>query len=175
MVTSSPLTPPQAIWDNAGTQKCVHTVRKAYPSDKISAYGSTIPASHATWMGVELACTDLALFATIAKAAGKHLTVSSFVQAGYGIRDAVIPGTNAPVLLRSWPAVRVGARCTWCTMTRVPSPSCSRRSRLQREIDDDTLPSFAHNGTLATASATRGSTARGRTTDAASAANAAAV
>jgi len=97
MVTSSPLTPPQAIWDNAGTQKCVHTVRRAYPSDKISPYGSTVPASHATWMGVELACTDLALFATIAKAAGKHLTVSSFVEAGYGIRNAVVPGTNAPV------------------------------------------------------------------------------
>ena len=96
-VTSSPLTPPAAIWDNAGIQQCVHTVRKAYPSDHINAYSATLPESQATWMGVELACTDLALFATIAKAAGKHLTVSSFVQAGYGTRNVTIPGTGALV------------------------------------------------------------------------------
>jgi hypothetical protein len=97
VVTSSPLTPPTAIWDNAGTQQCVHIIKKAYPSDQIRAYGATVPESEETWLSVELACTDMALFADIAKAAGKDLTVSSFVHAGYRLKNLVLPGTNAPV------------------------------------------------------------------------------
>jgi Periplasmic binding protein len=97
VVTSSPLTPPAEIWDNAGTQQCVHTIKKAFPSDQINAYSPSLPESQATFMSVELACTDMALFVDIAKAAGKDLTVSSFVRAGYGLKDLALPGTNAPV------------------------------------------------------------------------------
>ena len=39
----------------------------------------------------------MALFADIAKAAGKDLTVSSFVHAGYGLKNLALPGTNVPV------------------------------------------------------------------------------
>jgi hypothetical protein len=97
VVTSSPLTPPAAIWSNAGTQQCVHTIKRAYPADQIRAYGPSVPESDATWMSVELACTDMALFTDIAKAAGKNLTVASFVHAGFGLKNLVLPGTNAPV------------------------------------------------------------------------------
>ncbi len=97
VVTSSPLTPPAAIWDNAGTKQCVRIVKKAYPSDQINAYSPTLPESEITYMSVELACTDMALFAAIAKAAGKDLTVSSFVHAGYGLKNVVVPGWGAPV------------------------------------------------------------------------------
>ena len=48
-------------------------------------------------MSVELACTDMALFTDIAKAAGRNLTVSSFVHAGYGLKNLVLPGSNAPI------------------------------------------------------------------------------
>jgi branched-chain amino acid transport system substrate-binding protein len=95
VVTSSPLTPSAAIWDNAGTQQCVRIVKKAYPSDQIRPYSATAPESEDTWLSVELACTDMALFADIAKAAGKDLTVSSFVHAGYRLKNLVLPGTNA--------------------------------------------------------------------------------
>lgn len=97
VVTSSPLTPPTAIWDNAGTQQCAHIIKKAYPSDEMRAYKASLPESEATWMSVELACTDMALFEDIAKAAGKNLTVSSFNHAGYGLKALRLPGTNAPV------------------------------------------------------------------------------
>ncbi len=97
VVTSSPLTPPAAIWHNAGTQQCVHIIKKAYPSDQIRAYSATVPESEDTWLSVEFACTDMALFTDIAKAAGKNLTVSSFVHAGYRLKNLVLPGTNAPV------------------------------------------------------------------------------
>jgi hypothetical protein len=97
VVTSSPLTPPAEIWSNAGTQQCVKIVRKAFPSDHINAYSPTLPESEITFMGVEFACTDMALFADIARAAGKHLTVSSFTRAGYNLKNAIIPGTGTPV------------------------------------------------------------------------------
>ena len=97
VLTSSPLTPPAQIWSNAGTQQCVKLVREAYPSDHINAYSPTLPESEITFMGVELACTDMALFSDIAKTAGKDLTVSSFTRAGYGLKNAVIPGTATPV------------------------------------------------------------------------------
>lgn len=97
VVTSSPLTPPTTMWENAGTQQCVHTIKQAYPLDSIRAYDVTVPESDATWMSVELACTDMALFTDIAKAAGKNLTVSSFVHAGYRLKNLTLPGTNAPI------------------------------------------------------------------------------
>jgi hypothetical protein len=97
VTTSTPVTPPAAVWNNAGTQRCVHLVKKAYPSDGIRAYDASLPASKATWMSVEFACSDMALFAAIAKAAGKNLTVSSFVHAGYGLKNLTLPGSNAPI------------------------------------------------------------------------------
>jgi hypothetical protein len=108
VVTSTALTPPTEIWDNAGTQQCVRTIRKAYPSDQIRAFDASLPESEATWMSVELACTDMALFEDIAKAAGKDLTVSSFVRAGYGLRDVVLPGSNAPISFGAGRAYALG-------------------------------------------------------------------
>ena len=97
VVTSSPIPGGATIWADPGTQRCVKLVHKAYPSDHINAFSATAPGSEATWMGVELACTDVALFSAIAKAAGKNLTLASFMHAGYGLRNIVIPGSSAPI------------------------------------------------------------------------------
>jgi ABC-type branched-subunit amino acid transport system substrate-binding protein len=97
VVTSSPLAGGATIWANPGTQRCVKLVRKAYPSDHINAFSATLPSSQATWTGIEQACTDVALFTAIAKAAGKHLTLASFMHAGYGLRNVLIPGSSAPI------------------------------------------------------------------------------
>jgi hypothetical protein len=97
VVTSTALPPPAEIWNNAGTQECVHIIKRAYPSDGIRAFNASLPESEQTWTSVEIACTEVALFEDIAKAAGKNLTVSSFVHAGYGLRDVVLPGRNVPV------------------------------------------------------------------------------
>ena len=97
VVTSTPLTPPEAIWQSPGTQQCVRLDRKDYPSNHINAYNATLPESAETWLGIELACTDMALFTDIAQAAGKNLTVASFVKAGYGLKNVLLPGTNSPI------------------------------------------------------------------------------
>ena len=111
VVTSSPLTPPAAIWNNPGTQKCVALDRKAYPSNHINAYNATLPESEITFMGMEIACTDMALFTDIAKAAGKNLTVASFVKAGYGkLEERPAAGDERSHFLRAEPAVRARPR-----------------------------------------------------------------
>jgi len=101
VVTASPLTPPAVTWNNAGTQECVHIIKKAYPSDGIRAFNASLPTSEQTWTSVEIACTDMALFEDIAKSAGKNLTVSRFVHAGYGLRNVVLPGANLPISFAS--------------------------------------------------------------------------
>ena len=82
---------------NAATQTCLHIIKKAYPHDTSTRTAVGLPGSEVTYTGVEQACTDLSLFTAIAKAAGRHLTVSSFVKAGYGLRNVVIPGSNTPI------------------------------------------------------------------------------
>jgi len=97
VVGSVPIPVGASVWSAAAMQRCVSLVRKAYPSNHINAYSAELPGSEATWTGVEGACTDLALFAAIVKAAGKHLTVASFVHAGYALRNVVLPNSSAPV------------------------------------------------------------------------------
>ena len=72
-------------------------VRKAYPSLKITPPTNPLMGSDQTFYAVEAACLNMDLFATIAKAAGKNLTESSFAHAGYALRNASIPGSGVPV------------------------------------------------------------------------------
>jgi hypothetical protein len=72
-------------------------VRKAYPSLTITPPTNPLMGSDQTFYSVEAACLNIDLFATIAKAAGKNLTESSFAHAGYALRNAAIPGSGVPV------------------------------------------------------------------------------
>ena len=106
MLTSSPVPSNYQIWHTPFVQHCDQVVRKAYPSDEITPPTNPISGSDQTFFSVESACINMALFTTIAKAAGKDLTVSSFEKAGYGLRNATIPGAAAPVSFgpgRSYP------------------------------------------------------------------------
>ena len=50
-----------------------------------------------SFYAVAAACITLGLFAAIANAAGENLSTSSFIQAGYRLRNAVIPGLRTPI------------------------------------------------------------------------------
>jgi Periplasmic binding protein len=93
-VATYPETSQANQWSDPLIQKCVKTVKQAYPSDAIaSPVGqSASDTSDDTYVSVMGACTNVALFDAIAQAAGKHLTVASFTQAGYGLRDLRVPG-----------------------------------------------------------------------------------
>jgi hypothetical protein len=106
VLTSSPVPSNYQIWHTPFVQHCDKVVHKAYPSDKITPPTNPISGSDQTFFSVESACINLALFTTIAKAAGKHLTIASFEKAGYGLRNATIPGAASSVSLapgRSYP------------------------------------------------------------------------
>jgi hypothetical protein len=106
VLTSSPVPSNYQIWHTPFVQHCDKVVRKAYPSDKITPPTNPISGSDQTFYSVEAACINMALFTTIAKAAGKDLTVANFEKAGYGLRNATIPGSASSVSFgpgRSYP------------------------------------------------------------------------
>lgn len=91
------------VWMNPAMQRCAAIVRKAYPSDAIAPPANpnspqaASSGSDTTYAAVEAACVYLALFAKIANAAGKSLTVASFTKAGYQLRNVTLPGGGGSV------------------------------------------------------------------------------
>jgi hypothetical protein len=94
---------PYVQWKDPGIQKCVSEVKKAYPSDQITAPApptkvlTSAQENDQTAQSVIEACQNLSLFAKIADAAGKKLTVASFTKAGYGLKNVSIPGTGGSI------------------------------------------------------------------------------
>ena len=85
-------------WKDPAIQKCATAVRKAYPSDKISNPSNPatqVQTNDTTYVSVIEACQYLGLFTKIADAAGKHLTVASFANAGYHLKNAAVPGVGS--------------------------------------------------------------------------------
>jgi hypothetical protein len=103
VMAASPVPSASQVWTDPAVQKCAAIVRKAYPSDAIAAPANpnspqaASSGSDTTYAAVEAACQDLAIFAKIADAAGKNLTVASFTKAGYQIRNVTLPGSGGPV------------------------------------------------------------------------------
>jgi hypothetical protein len=96
-VTATPIPSQKVFWNDSAVQNCVHTIKKAYPSTVIGNPIGAQANAPTTWVAAENTCQDVAMFAAIAKAAGRNLTTQSFAQAGYGLRNVSIPGMGAPV------------------------------------------------------------------------------
>ena len=87
-------------WKDPAIQKCAAEVRKAYPSDQVSNPvnpETTVVTNDTTYQSVIEACQYLGLFVKIADAAGKNLNVATFTNAGYHLKNAVIPGMGGPI------------------------------------------------------------------------------
>ena len=97
MQTSSAVLDNYRTWHQAADQQCYQTVRKAYPSDKITQPTNPIMGSDQSFFAIQEACDNLAMFTAIAKAAGRDLTQASFIKAGYGLRNATLPEAAVPV------------------------------------------------------------------------------
>ena len=97
LLTSNSTPPNELFWRTPSEQRCARVVHKAYPTDKITPPTNPQIGSDESFFAVEAACINLGLFAVIAKAAGKNLTTSSFIQAGYRLRDTVVPGLLTPI------------------------------------------------------------------------------
>jgi hypothetical protein len=97
VLTTSPVPSNYTLWHTPAVQECDRVVSKAYPSLKITPPTNPLTGSDQTFYAVESACLNVDLFATIAKAAGKDLTWSTFTHAGYSLRNVAIPGSGALV------------------------------------------------------------------------------
>jgi hypothetical protein len=97
VLTTSPVPSNYTLWHTPAVQACDRVVAKAYPSLKITPPTNPLTGSDQTFYAVESACLNIDLFSTIAKAAGKNLTWATFTHAGYGLKNAAIPGSGAPV------------------------------------------------------------------------------
>jgi hypothetical protein len=97
LTTSTPTPTSLQVWADPLIQKCVSIIKKAYPTDEIATPSAASNSQDHSWVAPESACENVALFAAIAKAAGKNLTVASFTKAGYGLRNVTLPGSGGPV------------------------------------------------------------------------------
>ena len=112
VLTSSPTPSNNQAWQDPAVQQCSRVVHKALPADKITPSTNPMTSSDQSFFSVESACTNLALFAAIATAAGKNLTTSSFARAEYG---STAPGSLDRVApFRSGRTVPTqSGSCTW--------------------------------------------------------------
>jgi hypothetical protein len=96
VVATNPQTSQANQWSDPLIQGCVKTIKTAFADDAIaSPVGQTAgDSSNDTYVSAMGACTNVALFSAIAKAAGKNLTVSSFTHAGYGLQNLKLPGAG---------------------------------------------------------------------------------
>jgi hypothetical protein len=104
-LTTTPGQSADTVWKDPLIQHCVHTIKKAYPSDTIaSPIGQPASdTSDSTYVSAMNACQNVAIFTAIAKAAGKNLTVASFTKAGEGLHDVTFPGVGAAVSFNGKP------------------------------------------------------------------------
>ena len=80
VVATTPTPAATAAWRDPLIQQCVTTIHKESPHDPISSPSGQSPSdtSDQTYIAPMSACTNLAMFTAIAKAAGKDLTVPRF-------------------------------------------------------------------------------------------------
>jgi hypothetical protein len=99
VIATTPTPAATAEWKDPLIQQCVATIKKESPQDPISSPIGQSPSDTAnqTYIAPMSACTNLAMFTAIAKAAGRNLTVSHFEKAGYGLRNVTIPGVARSV------------------------------------------------------------------------------
>ena len=83
------------MWQSPSIQKCDDHLA-CISSDPITAATATTPAAHATLMAVMQARQNWHLHRD-RRCRGKNLTTSSFVNAGYRLRNFTVPGLHAPV------------------------------------------------------------------------------
>jgi hypothetical protein len=108
VVVSTPVPTSVQQYQDPAIQKCVRLIKKTYPSDTITPPSATANTSDHSYIAPQEACQNLAVFAKIAGAAGKKLTVSSFTRAGFGLRNVTFPGSGGAVSFGPGQAYAIG-------------------------------------------------------------------
>ncbi len=107
--------PPSVWWNDPAMKRCVATVHKAEPSATINNPVTATASTPVTWTAPQTACTQVALFSDIVKAAGKTLNNQTFAKGGASLTHVTLPGGggtydfsgghndgNGPVFIYTW-------------------------------------------------------------------------
>jgi hypothetical protein len=100
MLTSLPIPASAQVWTEPSIQTCVNIIKKAYPSDVIGAPPKVVTSKSLAvtpYVAPITACQNLAMFAAIAKRAGRNLSEATFARAGQQLHNIVFPGVPSPV------------------------------------------------------------------------------
>jgi ABC-type branched-subunit amino acid transport system substrate-binding protein len=85
--------PPASIWWNDPAMKhCIATIQAAEPNAVINNPVTATASTPVTWTAPQTACVQVALFADIARAAGKSLTTKTFASGAASLTHLTLPG-----------------------------------------------------------------------------------
>ncbi|HLN16770.1 MAG TPA: ABC transporter substrate-binding protein [Acidimicrobiales bacterium] len=114
-LTAGGIPPPTVIWNDPAMRRCVATIQAAEPHAVIANPVTATASTPVTYTAPEVACTQVALFADIAKAAGPTLNNETFLRGGESLTHVTLPGGggtfdfsgghndgNGPVFVYTW-------------------------------------------------------------------------
>jgi hypothetical protein len=91
-ITAGGIPPANILWGDPAMKRCVATIHAAEPSATINNPITATASTPVTWTAPETACSQVALFEDIVKAAGKTLNNQTFARGGASLTHVSIPG-----------------------------------------------------------------------------------
>jgi Periplasmic binding protein len=91
-ITAGGYPPPSVWWGDPAMKSCIATIKKAEPTAVINNPVTATASTPVTWTAPQTACTQVALFADIVKAAGKTLNNQTFAKGADTLTHVTLPG-----------------------------------------------------------------------------------
>jgi hypothetical protein len=114
-ITAGGIPPVNVTWDDPTMKKCIAKIQANEPNAPINNPVTATSNTPPTWDAPELACSQMALFEDIVKAAGKALNNQTFQRGAQTLTHVAIPGGggtfdfaaghndgNGPVFVYTW-------------------------------------------------------------------------
>ncbi len=91
-ITAGGIPPVKVTWDDPAMKTCIAKIQANEPNTRINNPVTATSATPITWTAPELACSQIALFDDIVKAAGKSLNTQTFRRGAQTLTHVAIPG-----------------------------------------------------------------------------------
>ena len=114
-ITAGGIPPVKVTWDDPAMKRCIAKIQANEPNAPINNPVTATSSTPVTWTAPELACSQMALFQDIVKAAGRTLNNQTFQRGARTLTHVTIPGGggtfdfsaghndgNGPVFVFTW-------------------------------------------------------------------------
>jgi hypothetical protein len=91
-ITAGGIPPVKVTWDDPTMKKCIAKIQANEPNAPINDPVTATASTPVTWTAPELACSQMALFEDLAKAAGKTLNNQTLQRGAQSLTDVTLPG-----------------------------------------------------------------------------------